>query len=90
MIVTSADGPYQTIRDLVIAAKAKPDEITFASAGVGSSTHLATEYFNQTMGIKLIHVPYKGSPEAIQDAMSWSHRFLYGALRYCYWTTKRR
>jgi tripartite-type tricarboxylate transporter receptor subunit TctC len=57
VMITAADGPYQTIRDLVIAAKSKPGEITFASAGVGSSTHLAAEYFNQIMGIKLIHVP---------------------------------
>ena len=80
VMITAADGPYQTIRDLVIAAKAKPDEITFASAGVGSSTHLAAEYFNQMMGIKLIHVPYKGSPEAIQDTMSGRTAFYMAPL----------
>ena len=80
VMVTAADGPYQTIRDLVIAAKAKPDEITFASAGVGSSTHLAAEYFNQMMGIKLTHVPYKGSPEAIQDTMSGRTAFYMAPL----------
>ncbi|QWD91123.1 tripartite tricarboxylate transporter substrate binding protein [Polynucleobacter sp. MWH-Braz-FAM2G] len=80
VMVTAADGPYQTIRDLVIAAKSKPDEITFASAGVGSSTHLAAEYFNQMMGIKLTHVPYKGSPEAIQDTMSGRTAFYMAPL----------
>lgn len=70
VMVTAADGPYKSVKDFIAAAKAKPGELTFASAGVGSSTHLAAEYFNQKMGIKLIHVPYKGSPEAIQDTMS--------------------
>ena len=80
VMVTAADGPYQTIRDLIIAAKSKPGEITFASAGVGSSTHLAAEYFNQMMGVKLIHVPYKGSPEAIQDTMSGRTAFYMAPL----------
>ncbi|MBU3632918.1 tripartite tricarboxylate transporter substrate binding protein [Polynucleobacter sp. AP-Feld-500C-C5] len=80
VMITAADGPYQTIRDLVIAAKSKPGEITFASAGVGSSTHLAGEYFNQMMGIKLIHVPYKGSPEAISDTMSGRTTFYMAPL----------
>ena len=80
VMITAADGPYQSIRDLVIAAKSKPNEITFASAGVGSSTHLAAEYFNQVMGIKLIHIPYKGSPEAIQDTMSGRTAFYMAPL----------
>jgi len=80
VMITAADGPYQSIRDLIIAAKAKPGEITFASAGIGSSTHLAAEYFNQMMGIKLIHVPYKGSPEAIQDTMSGRTAFYMAPL----------
>ena len=80
VMITAADGPYQTIRDLIITAKSKPGEITFASAGVGSSTHLAAEYFNQMMGVKLIHVPYKGSPEAIQDTMSGRTAFYMAPL----------
>ena len=80
VMITATDSPYQSIRDLVIAAKSKPNEITFASAGVGSSTHLAAEYFNQIMGIKLIHVPYKGSPEAIQDTMSGRTAFYMAPL----------
>ncbi len=69
-LVVSADSPYKTLADLVNAAKAQPGAIPFASAGVGSSTHLAAEYFNQTMGIKMLHVPYKGSPEAISETIS--------------------
>lgn len=69
-LVVSADSPYKTLKDLVNAAKAKPGIVPFASAGVGSSTHLAAEYFNQTMGIKMLHVPFKGSPEAIQETIA--------------------
>ena len=49
-LVVSAESPYKSLKDLVNAAKSKPEIIPFASAGVGSSTHLAAEYFNQTMG----------------------------------------
>ena len=79
-MITAADGPYGSLKDLVAAAKAKPGEITFASAGVGSSTHLAAEYFNQMVGIKLIHVPYKGSPEAIQDTLQGRTAFYMAPL----------
>lgn len=68
VMVTNPNGPYKTIKALVDAAKAAPEKIPFASAGVGSSTHLAAEYFAQTAGIKMLHIPYKGSPEAIRDS----------------------
>ena len=68
VMVTNPSGPYKTLKALIDAAKAKPEQIPFASAGVGSSTHLAAEYFAQTAGIKMLHVPYKGSPEAIRDS----------------------
>lgn len=70
LMSTSPTGPYVTLKDLVIAAKEKPGEITFASAGIGSSTHLVAEYFNQVAGIKMTHVPYKGGPDAMQDLIS--------------------
>jgi len=70
LLIVGAESPYKTIKDLVAAAKAKPGDLPFASAGIGSSTHLAAEYFNQTMGIKMLHVPYKGSPEAITETIA--------------------
>jgi tripartite-type tricarboxylate transporter receptor subunit TctC len=74
-MVAQKGGPYPTVKALIDAAKAKPGEIPFASAGVGSSTHLAAEYFAQVAGVKMLHVPYKGSPEAIQDAMTGRSAF---------------
>lgn len=70
ILVTSPKGPYKTLKALIDAAKAKPGDIPFASAGVGSSTHLAAEYFVDSAGVKMLHIPYKGSPEAIQDTIA--------------------
>lgn len=70
VMVTAKGGSYPTVKALVDAAKARPGAIPFASAGIGSSTHLAAEYFAQMAGVKMLHVPYKGSPEAIQDSMA--------------------
>jgi tripartite-type tricarboxylate transporter receptor subunit TctC len=70
VMVTAKGGAYPNLKALVDDAKAKPGAIPFASAGVGSSTHLAAEYFAQAAGVKMLHVPYKGSPEAIQDTIA--------------------
>lgn len=70
VMVTAKGGSYPNLKALIDEAKAKPGAIPFASAGVGSSTHLAAEYFAQSAGVKMLHVPYKGSPEAIQDSMA--------------------
>ena len=69
VMVTAKGGSYPTIKSLIEAARAKPGAIPFASAGIGSSTHLAAEYVAQVAGLKMLHIPYKGSPEAIQDSM---------------------
>src|SRR5438270_5213072 len=70
VMVTAADGPYKSLRSLIDAARANPGNIPFASAGVGTSTHLAAEYIVDPAGIKMLHVPYRGSPEAIQDVIA--------------------
>jgi tripartite-type tricarboxylate transporter receptor subunit TctC len=70
VMVTAPNGPYKSLKALIEAAKANPGNIPFASAGVGSSTHLAAEYVVDLAGIKMLHVPYRGSPEAIQDTIA--------------------
>lgn len=70
VMVGQKGGPYATLRTLLDAARAKPGEVPFASAGVGTSTHLAAEFFTQVAGVKMLHVPFKGSPEAIQDTIA--------------------
>ena len=63
-IVVSANAPYKTLAELVAAAKAKPGEVPYASLGVGSTSHLTMEAFQSAAGIKLNHVPFKGSGDA--------------------------
>jgi len=60
---------YKTLKSLLDDARKKPGQLAFASAGVGTSTHLAAEYLVGLAGVKMIHVPYKGSAEAIQDVL---------------------
>ena len=65
-IVVGAPTPYKTLKDLVAAAKAKPGEITFASLGNGSTSHLTMEAFQSAAGVKMNHIPFKGSgPEVV-------------------------
>ena len=70
IVVVNPSVPATSVADLVALAQQKPGELTFASAGVGSSTHLAGEYFNSVAGIKALHVPYKGSSQAETDVIS--------------------
>jgi tripartite-type tricarboxylate transporter receptor subunit TctC len=69
VMVSAGNGPYKSLKALIDAAKAKPGELAFASAGMGTSTHLAAEYLTGLAGVRMIHVPYKGSPEALQDVL---------------------
>ena len=70
VMITAPAGPYRPLKSLIDAARSKPGEIAFASAGVGTSTHITGEYFAQMAGVKLLHVPFKGSNEAIQDVIA--------------------
>ena len=80
VMVTAPDSGYKSIQDIVSAAKAKPGEVPFASVGLGSSTHFAAEHFAQAAGINMLHVPYKGGPEAIQDVMAGRVAFTMASL----------
>ena len=69
VIVARADSKFKNLKDVVAAAKADPDAITFGSPGNGTTIHLAGELFNHAAGIKLRHVPYKGSNPALVDLL---------------------
>jgi tripartite-type tricarboxylate transporter receptor subunit TctC len=65
LIVARPDFPATDVNGLIAAAKANPDKIVFASAGFGATQHLSAELFMQVAGIKMLHVPFRSSPEAI-------------------------
>ena len=67
VIATSADSKYQKLSDLIRAAKANPDFITYGTPGNGATPHMAMKFFEQAAGISLKHVPYKGGSPAITD-----------------------
>ena len=69
LIVSPAKG-YKTVADLVAAAKAKPGALNYASAGTGSATHMNSEKFRAAAGINAVHVPMKGTPEAITETIA--------------------
>ncbi|WP_295854613.1 tripartite tricarboxylate transporter substrate binding protein [uncultured Xylophilus sp.] len=69
LVVTPADAPVQSIRELVALAKSRPGALNYASTGAGSSNQLAAELFKMTAGIDMAHVPYKGGAPAITDVL---------------------
>lgn len=66
-LVVNASTPYKTMQDLLDAARAQPGSIAFGSAGNGTPGHLTGELFANAAGIKLKHVPYRGSAPAVTD-----------------------
>ncbi len=70
----------KTVKDLIALAKSKPGLLNFASAGIGNGTHISGEQFNLEAGIKLVHVPYKGTPEALTDTMTGRVQYFFSPI----------
>jgi tripartite-type tricarboxylate transporter receptor subunit TctC len=70
VLVVAPSTGYKTVADLIAAAKAKPGALNFGSAGTGSGTHINAEKFRLAAGIDVVHIPYKGTPEALTDTMT--------------------
>ena len=80
VMVTSGSGPFQSVKQIIDAAQAKPETLPYASAGVGTSTHLTGELFAQRAGLRLLHIPFKGSPDAITDLLGGRSAFYMAPL----------
>jgi tripartite-type tricarboxylate transporter receptor subunit TctC len=70
VLIVGAESGWKTFGDFVAAAKAKPGQLNFSSAGIGSGTHFNLEKLKLMAGIEVTHVPYKGTPEAIADTIA--------------------
>jgi tripartite-type tricarboxylate transporter receptor subunit TctC len=79
LVVNPAKG-WKSVADLVAAARAKPGQLNYASAGVGSATHLNAEKFRLQAGIQALHVPYKGTPEAMTNVIGGSNDWFFAPL----------
>jgi tripartite-type tricarboxylate transporter receptor subunit TctC len=70
VIAINNNVPAKTLQDLIALAKAKPDTIAYASAGVGTTMHLAGDQFARLAGVRLVHVPYRGAALGVTDVVS--------------------
>jgi len=70
VLVVHPTVPVKTVKELVALAKSKPGELNFGTSGIGTSTHLYAELFQQLTGTKLLHVPYKGSGPVTTDLLA--------------------
>ncbi|KRE07153.1 MFS transporter [Bosea sp. Root381] len=72
LVINPSKIPARTVPDLITYLKANPDKVSFGSAGVGTTQHLAGELFMQRTGVKMVHIPYRGSSAMLPDLLSGS------------------
>ncbi|MSQ57134.1 MAG: tripartite tricarboxylate transporter substrate binding protein [Limnohabitans sp.] len=77
VLVVGTGSPFKSVADLIAAAKAKPNQLNYATAGVGSATHVNAEKFLNMAGISATQVPFKGTPETIVETSSGRVDFMF-------------
>jgi tripartite-type tricarboxylate transporter receptor subunit TctC len=77
LLVVNASLPVKSLDDLVRLAREKPGQLTYSSAGIGTSGHLAAEMLKQAAGVDMRHVPYKSGPEAVTGVISGDVSFVF-------------
>jgi tripartite-type tricarboxylate transporter receptor subunit TctC len=80
LLVVSPSVQAKSVKDLIALAKAKPGQINFASGSTGSGTHFAAEMFKHSAGIDVVHIPFKGVPEALTDTVAGRTHFFMAPL----------
>jgi tripartite-type tricarboxylate transporter receptor subunit TctC len=80
VLVVGAQSPFNSVKDVVAAAKAKPNDLTYSSSGKGGTVHFAGAMFEEAAGVELIHVPYKGAAPAVQDLMAGQVQMSFASL----------
>jgi tripartite-type tricarboxylate transporter receptor subunit TctC len=69
ILMVKPDSPFNSVKDIIAAAKSKPGQLSFASGGIGGSHHLSGELFKSISGVNITHIPYKGGAPATVDLM---------------------
>jgi tripartite-type tricarboxylate transporter receptor subunit TctC len=69
LLVVHPGVAARSVKDLIALARAKPGQVNFASGGIGTTNHLAAELFKHSAGVEIVHVPYKGTGQALTDLM---------------------
>ena len=80
MLVMHPSLPVKSVKELIALAKARPDDIAYGSSGNGTIVHLAGEMLKVMANIKLVHVPYKGSPQAVTGLLSGEAAILFSTM----------
>ncbi len=80
VLVAHPSVPAKNLKELIALAKAKPGQINFASAGVGSVGHLTGELLNGLAGVKMVHIPYKGSGQAVTDLLGGNVQLMFSGF----------
>lgn len=80
VIAVNPGVKFASLKDLVEAARKEPNKLSYASAGNGSITHLATEYFIEVTKADMMHVPYKGTSPALTDTISGQTQVVFGTV----------
>ncbi len=80
LLAVSPALPVTTVRELIALAKAQPGKLNYASGGIGSSAHLATELFKTTAGVDLVHITYKGAGGGLNEVIAGQIQLMFSSL----------
>lgn len=80
VLVVGTGSPVKSVQELLALAKDKPGQLNYASAGVGSATHVNAEKFRSVSGIQITHIPFKGTPEAMVETASGRVDFMFAPV----------
>jgi len=80
VLVATPELKWASVRDLIAAAKARPGQVNYASAGIGSGTHMNGEMFKLVAQVNVVHVPFKGTPEALTDTMAGRVQYFFSPI----------
>ena len=80
ILVVHPSVPVKSVKELIAYAKSRPGQLNNSSPGNGTPPHLAGELFKKMAGVDIVHVPYKGSPEALQDVMGGAIQLTFGGI----------
>jgi tripartite-type tricarboxylate transporter receptor subunit TctC len=80
VVIVHPSLPARTVKELIALAKARPGQLSYGTSGVGFPQHLAGEVFNARAGIKMVHIPYRGSAAALMDGIAGNVPILFPNL----------
>ena len=80
LLITHPSVPAKSVKELIVLAKAKPGSLNYASAGNGVANHLAMELFKHMTGVNIVHVPYKGAPQAVTDVLAGHMNMMFNSI----------